>query len=51
MPAPIVLDGPHRPRRHTRLLRHLLAVALVLLACLLPTVPHIVAALAAYLHG
>lgn len=51
MPAPIVLDGPHRPRRRARLLRHLLAVLLVLLACLLPAAPYIASALAAYLWG
>lgn len=51
MPAPIILDGPHRPRRRARLLRHLMAAALVLLACLVPAAPHIAAVLAAYLHG
>ncbi len=51
MPAPIILDGPHRRRRRARLLRHLLAVLLTLLACLLPAAPHIAAALVAYLHG
>lgn len=51
MPAPIILDGPHRPRRRARLLRLMLAAALVLLACLLPVAPHLAAALAAYVYG
>jgi hypothetical protein len=51
MPVPIILDGPHRPRRRARRLRHVLAVALVLLACLLPAAPYIAGALAAYLRG
>jgi len=47
MPPPITVEGPYR-RRRCRAWR---ALALVLLACLLPAAPRIAAVLTAWLRG
>lgn len=50
MPPPITLEGPYHRRRCRAWRAIWWALALVLLVCLLPAVPHIAAALAAWLY-